>query len=37
MLEWAAQEGGWVTIMGVVQEMCRCDTKGHDVVGLRWW
>ena len=33
MLEQAAQGGGGVSIPGGVQEMCRCDTEGHGLVG----
>jgi len=35
-LEWAAQEGGWVTIPGGVQEIFRYGTKGCGLVGLYW-
>ena len=30
-LEWAAHRGG--SIPGGVEEVCRCGTKGHDLVG----
>ena len=33
MLEWAAQEGGEGTVPGEVQEMGRCGTKEHGLVG----
>ena len=37
VLEWAAQGGGRVTVSGGVQEMCRCCTKGHGLVGKYMW
>ena len=36
-LEEAAQGGSGVTVPGGVQEMCRCSTKGHCLVGIYWW
>ena len=33
-LEQSAQRGGGVTIPGGVQEKGRCDTEGHDLVGM---
>ena len=38
-LEWAVQGGVWATVPGGVQEMCRCGTKEHGLVGStggRW-
>ena len=38
-LEWAAQGAGGVTVPGGVQEMLRCCTEGHGLVGSvgeRW-
>ena len=32
-LEWAAQGGGRVTDPGSIQEIFRCCTEGHDLVG----
>lgn len=36
MLEHTAQGGGWVSVRGDVQEMFRCYTKEHGVVGKYW-
>jgi len=33
-LEQAAQRDGGVTASGSVQEMCRCGTDGHGLVGM---
>ena len=33
VLEWAIQGGGGVTDPGGVQEMLRCCTGGHGIVG----
>ena len=33
----AAQGGGGVTIPQGVQEMVRCCTEGHGLVGKYWW
>jgi len=33
-LEWAAQGGGGVTVPGGVQEMWRCSTEEHGLVGM---
>ena len=33
MLEWAAQGGDGVTVPGGVQEVFRCCTEGHGLVG----
>ena len=36
-VEWAAQGGSWITVPGGDQEMFRCCTKGHGLVGKYWW
>lgn len=36
-LERAAQGGGSITVLGGVQEVLRCGTKGHGLVGKYWW
>ena len=35
-MEWAAQAGSGVTVLGGVQEMFRC-TEGHGLMGKYWW
>jgi len=37
VVEQAAQRGGGVTIPGGVQEVFRCCTEGHGLVGKYWW
>lgn len=36
LLEQAAQGSGEVTDSGNFQEMCRCGTEGHGLVGILW-
>ena len=36
-LERAVQGSNWVTIPGGIQEMFRCCTEGHGLVGKYWW
>jgi len=32
--QWAAEGGGGVTIPGSFQEVCKCGTKEHGLVGM---
>ena len=37
VLEWAAQGGGGVTILGDIQQKFTCCTKAHGLARKYWW